>query len=103
MKIKRVEFQNFRNFKDFGFIDFPDDSNISIIYGPNGNGKTTFHQLLHWVVYGTYKFNATAGDILYNLDVEDKASIDDVLTVYGKIDFDHPNANGVIESYVIFI
>ena len=50
MRINRIEFENFRNYRDRGSITFPTDGSVTIIYGPNGVGKTTMvlqHIKLH--------------------------------------------------------
>ena len=52
MKISKIEFENFRNFKDHGEIRCSTDGKVTIIYGRNGDGKTTLHQLFQWVFYG---------------------------------------------------
>lgn len=49
MKISKIEFENFRNFKDHGEIRCSTDGKVTIIYGRNGDGKTTLHQLFQWV------------------------------------------------------
>lgn len=89
MKISRIEFENFRNFKDKGAVDFSTDGKATIIYGDNGAGKTTFHQLFRWIIYGKVSFNKTATDKLYNLDFEKNADINSSFDVTGKIDFEH--------------
>ena len=43
MKIKNIEYENFRNFKDHGMIKCSTDGKVTIIYGKNGDGKTTLH------------------------------------------------------------
>ena len=60
MKIKSIEYENFRNFRDRGMIRCSTDGKMTIIYGKNGDGKTTLHQLFQWVIYGDVKFNKTA-------------------------------------------
>lgn len=67
MKIKNIEYENFRNFKDHGMIKCSTDGKVTIIYGKNGDGKTTLHQLFQWIIYGQVKFNKTTTDHLYNL------------------------------------
>lgn len=99
MKISRIEFENFRNFRDSGKIDFPTDGSVTIIYGPNGVGKTTLHQLFQWIIYGEVHFNKTASNKMYNLEYEKDISWHQVFSVVGSIDFEHPNSNGVIEKY----
>lgn len=99
MKISRIEFENFRNFRDHCRMDFPTDGSVSVIYGPNGVGKTTLHQLFQWIFYGEVHFNKTASNKMYNLEFEQAASFHQVFSVLGVIDFEHPNADGVSEYY----
>lgn len=89
MKISKVEFENFRNFKDYGKIICSTDGKVTIIYGKNGDGKTTLHQLFQWVFYGRVRFNKTTTDRLYNLQYESEQSFGDTFQVMGCIDFEH--------------
>lgn len=41
MRIANIEFENFRNFRDHGEIKCSTDGKVTIIYGKNGDGKTT--------------------------------------------------------------
>lgn len=43
MKIRKIEYSNFRNFREKGCIEFFTDGKVTIIYGKNGDGKTTLH------------------------------------------------------------
>lgn len=88
MKIKRIEYENFRNFRNHGEIRCSTDGNVTIIYGKNGDGKTTLHQLLQWVFYGKVHFNRTTTDRLYNLAYEYECSYGDTFIVMGRIDFE---------------
>ncbi len=99
MKISKVEFENFRNFRDRCRIDFPTDGRVTIIYGPNGVGKTTLHQLFQWIFYGEVHFNKTASNKMYNLDYEQSIGFKKKFSVVGVVDFEHPNKYGVIEYY----
>ncbi len=90
MKISTIEFENFRNFKDYGKINCSTDGKMTVIYGKNGDGKTTLHQLFQWVFYGTVHFNkTTTDDQLYNLSLEQEKDIYSTFDVLGRIDFDH--------------
>jgi len=91
MKITRVEYSNFRNFKDPGAIDCSTDGKVTIIYGVNGSGKTTFHQLFQWIIYGRTQFNKTASDKMYNLQFEYDAPVNQEFIVSGTIYFEHQN------------
>ena len=92
MRISKIEFENFRNFKDHGEIKCSTDGKVTLIYGKNGDGKTTLHQLFQWIIYGQVNFNRTASDRLYNLQYESELSYGDVFNVMGRIDFEHDNS-----------
>ena len=92
MRISKIEYQNFRNFKDHGEIRCSTDGKVTIIYGKNGDGKTTLHQLFQWIIYGQVHFNKTTTDRLYNLSFESERSFGETFDVMGRIDFEH---NGV--------
>ena len=87
MKITEVAYENFRNFKDKGHFTCSTDGRVTIIYGLNGDGKTTLHQLFQWIIYGNVHFNNTTTDRLYNLAYEREQPLNAVFEVYGRIDF----------------
>lgn len=89
MKISKIEFENFRNFRDPGEIKCSTDGKVTIVYGKNGDGKTTLHQLFQWIFYGQVHFNKTTTDRLYNLQYESECSFGDTFQVKGCIDFEH--------------
>ena len=89
MRISKIEFENFRNFRDRGEIKCSTDGKVTIIYGKNGDGKTTLHQLFQWIFYGQVHFNKTTTDRLYNLQYESELSFGDTFDVMGSIDFEH--------------
>ena len=89
MRIKSIEYENFRNFKDHGIIKCSTDGKVTIIYGKNGDGKTTLHQLFQWIIYGQVKFNKTTTDHLYNLSFESEQEYGTIFDVMGRIDFEH--------------
>lgn len=99
MRIKEIEFENFRNYRDKGIITFPTDGSVTVIYGPNGAGKTTLHQFFQWVIYGETHFNKTTSSEMYNSVFEKGLKINEQFSVKGRIDFEHPNKDGKIESY----
>lgn len=96
MRIKSIEYENFRNFKDHGKIECATDGRVTIIYGKNGDGKTTLHQLFQWIFYGQVHFNKTTTGKLYNLSFEEELEWDTHFKVMGRIEFDHAG-----ESYCI--
>ncbi len=96
MRIRRIEFENFRNFKDYGEIRCSTDGKVTIVYGKNGDGKTTLHQLFQWVFYGQVHFNKTTTDRLYNLEYEAEQSFGDTFDVMGRIEFEHDGSDYLI-------
>ena len=73
MRIKSIKYSNFRNYEKEGVIQFDTTGKLTIIYGKNGVGKTTLHQLFQWILYERVTFNKTTStNILYNLDAGEK-------------------------------
>ena len=90
MKIKNMEYYNFRNFAEPGKIEFAIDGSMTVIYGTNGDGKTTLHQLFQWILYGQVSFNrTTSADKLYNLAKGEKLRKECSFKVWGQIEFEH--------------
>ena len=58
MLLQSIKLENFRQFKDeyieFSTIKF---KNVTIIFGENGTGKTTFAQAFFWCLYGEADFS----------------------------------------------
>lgn len=102
MKIKSIEYENFRNFRDHGEIRCSTDGKMTIIYGKNGDGKTTLHQLFQWVIYGTVKFNKTATNRLYNLAMESELPYGAEFDVMGRVDFEHEEVNYSITRTITY-
>jgi len=102
MKISKIEFENFRNFKEHGEIRCSTDGKVTIIYGKNGDGKTTLHQLFQWVFYGAVHFNKTTSDILYNLNFESEQLYHSTFIVMGRIDFEHTNTKYSITRTITY-
>ncbi len=58
MIISKVTFARFRNFKYETTLEFSKDpKKINVVYGLNGEGKTTIHQLFRWLFYGRCNFD----------------------------------------------
>lgn len=89
MKIKAIEFENFRNFKGRNIIRCSTDGKVTIVYGNNGDGKTTLHQLFQWAFYNQVHFNKTASDKMYNLELERDTPFGKPIKVWATIEFEH--------------
>ena len=97
MKIKSLRYGNFRNFDKKGEILFDTDGKVTIIYGTNGDGKTTLHQLFQWILYGRVNFNkTTAPGRLYNLKHGAELAVERSMRVWGEIEFEHED-----EQYLV--
>src|SRR5690349_9854447 len=51
--LRRVELSNFRAFGDGFRLDVPDGPSVTLVYAPNGVGKTTFFDAIEWALTGT--------------------------------------------------
>lgn len=103
MIIKAIKYFNFRNFGNEGKVEFSTDGKISIIYGDNGDGKTTFHQLFRWILYNKVIFNkTTSSKKLYNLKRGSDLPIGCDMKTYGEIEFEHENEQYVVRREYCF-
>lgn len=90
MKIDKIRYGNFRNFEKEGEISFSTDGKVTIVYGTNGDGKTTLHQLFQWILYGKVSFNkTTTPGKLYNLKKGANLPKGRSMYVWGEITFEH--------------
>ena len=91
MIINKITFSNFRNFKNEVTLSFDTgDGKINIVYGLNGEGKTTLHQLFQWLFYGSVNFNKTPkGVILYNLHRASNLEEGGSMQLKASADFTH--------------
>src|SRR5699024_5575018 len=65
MKIQKVEIYNFRNF--YGKHEFNLDKNITILYGENGYGKSTFFDAIEWCLTNQIeRFKSQDGEDEFN-------------------------------------
>lgn len=97
MKIKKIKYGNFRNFEKEGEITFSTDGKVTVIYGTNGDGKTTLHQLFQWILYGRVNFNkTTTPGKLYNLKRGANLPRERSMYVWGEIEFEHEG-----EEYIV--
>ena len=102
MRISRLEYKNFRNYRDEGRIDFATDGRVTIIYGKNGDGKTTMHQLMQWIVYGVTKFLRRSNDIIYNTSYASEVPNGSDFDVWGRMHFTHAGENYIIHRTAVY-
>ena len=90
MNLQKITYRNFRNYGKKGEVVFSKNGKITLIYGTNGDGKTTFHQLFKWILYGEVTFNnTTSSNRLYNLQNGATLHPDSSSLVWGEIEFEH--------------
>ena len=101
MIISKITFSRFRNFKNETTLEFSKDpKKINVVYGLNGDGKTTIHQLFRWLFYGLCNFDpARSSDKtarewdLYNGHVAKDLQEGKRMSVEASCDFSHLGVN----------
>lgn len=101
MRISKLEYKNFRNYRDEGCVEFCTDGRVTIIYGKNGDGKTTMHQLMQWIVYGVTKYKRS-NDILYNTTYASEVAGGSEFDVWGRLHFSHAGENYIIQRSAVY-
>ena len=91
MKLQRITLRNFRQFA--GEQTFNLDSSslkpVSLIFGANGSGKTTFLNAFTWALYGTLSDDVEQHRRLINDEVWRDASMGDTVEVSVDLVFEH--------------
>lgn len=65
MKIEKIEINNFRNY--YGTHSFNLDKSITILFGENGYGKSTFFDAIEWCITNEIeRFKAQDGELGFN-------------------------------------
>lgn len=91
MKLQRITLRNFRQFADEQTFNL--DSNVlkpvSLIFGANGSGKTTFLNAFTWALYGTLSDDVEQHHRLINDEVWRDASMGESVDVSVDLVFEH--------------
>ena len=92
MKLKSIELNNFKCFYGSQIIDFSLDteSNVTVIHGENGHGKTTLLNAFKWVFYGKTDFEG-GDDNNISERLADECNVGDESEVSVSIKFSHDN------------
>ena len=100
MKFKKMELNNFRQFKDNVEIEFSTDSdkNVTVLIGDNGAGKTTLLQAFNWCLYDKLSGLENPTELLNN-DTLSKMEIGDICDVDVLIEFEHCNRTYTCKNY----
>ena len=102
MLLKRIELENFRQFRNKQSIDFSTDSekNVTIIMAENGVGKTTLAQAFQWVLYSNT--DGFRNRSLLNLKEEQKLDVGASKTVRVSLDLIHNNTEYKISRSQVY-
>ena len=109
MLIKRIELENFRQYRGKQVINFATnpDENVTILLGKNTAGKTTLLQAFKWCFYGITQFDKkdqqNKKDLLLNKDIELSMLENETKKVSVKIDLVHAGMNYTIFRKADFI
>ncbi len=63
MKIKKLQLENFRNYPNYSY-EFDDKKQITILVGPNGQGKTNFLEAIYTLSLGKSFRTSTQEDLI---------------------------------------
>lgn len=102
MKIKKIQIQNFRCFKDYNELTFNTDGKITLIYGLAGSGKTSLLQFINWVFYDEIDFHVSKDKNIYNSHTFNNTQTNDTFKVEGKIDFIHDDVDYQIVRSILY-
>lgn len=82
ISISKIEFKNYRQYRDFSISFEKRDYNLFVIKAKNGTGKTTFLSGILWCLYGDEHFTSKAKTLEIINDTElENAKPNDKLTV----------------------
>jgi DNA sulfur modification protein DndD len=91
MKFISVELENFRPYQGIQKISFAQGSetNVTVLWGTNGGGKTTLLNAFTWALYGVLSTDVESQDQLINTTVWNSAAEGTPLTASVTIEFEH--------------
>jgi DNA sulfur modification protein DndD len=102
MKLKRLELENFRQFREED-VTFANDSekNVTVFHGQNGSGKTTLLNAFTWLFYDDVDFD-TRPERLANEGAMAEASTGEEVVVSVRLSFDHEGVEYVAERKAVY-
>ncbi|MGP4022914.1 AAA family ATPase [Actinomadura sp. 3N407] len=102
MKFISVELENFRPYQGVQKINFAQDSdtNVTVLWGTNGGGKTTLLNAFTWALYGEMSQDVENRDQLVNITVWNEATEGTPLTASVAIEFEHGDHTYIVKRSV---
>ncbi|QNE18703.1 AAA family ATPase [Kribbella qitaiheensis] len=91
MRLQSITLTNFRQFADVQTFDLTSDSvrPVSLLFGANGAGKTTFLNAFTWALYGTMSDDVEQQDRMITDSIWRALPIGDSAEVAVEVRFDH--------------
>src|SRR3954464_10280137 len=91
MQLLEITLENFRQFQGKQSISFAGqgDQNVTLVYGPNGGGKTTLLNAFIWALYGTFTDDFEQPERLIHGDTWAKAEAGTRLPAMVELQFEH--------------
>ena len=91
MKLLSLTLNDFRQFRGTQRIDFANDDarNATLVYGPNGGGKTTLLNAFVWVLYGAFTEDFEQPERLIHGDTWVTAPVGSKLRASVELRFEH--------------
>lgn len=95
MLLRSIKLLNFRQFKGESLVTFSTDpqKNVTLIFGDNGSGKTTFAQAFMWCFYAKTDF---ADPILLNTEVKGEMYTGDIKEVFASVELEHNKSKHIV-------
>lgn len=95
MLLKSIKLVNFRQFKGEQKVEFSthQTKNVTLIFGDNGSGKTTFAQAFMWCFNNETEF---ADPILLNSDISSELMVGENIEVIVSVELKHNNSDQII-------
>lgn len=102
MKFISVELENFRPYQGSQKVSFAQDAetNVTVLWGTNGGGKTTLLNAFTWALYGEMSRDVENPDQLINTTVWNNAAEGTPLTASVAIEFEHGSQTYIVKRSV---
>lgn len=102
MRFISVELENFRPYQGIQKVSFaqPSETNVTVLWGTNGGGKTTLLNAFTWALYGVLSDDVENKDQLINTAVWNGAPEGAPLTAAVTIEFEHRAVTYILKRSV---
>lgn len=102
MRLRYIELENFRQYHGVQTVQFAqrENRNVTLLYGANGSGKTTFLNAFMWALYGNLTEDVEESDRLVSDHAWEAASDGDRITVSVTVEFEHDSKKYLVKRSV---